>query len=267
MRLAANAPIIRKMDAREGFDFVFAALPGSRAYREATRAAAPEFPQWLLPFNGIGGDELARIALEARIGPGDAFVDLACGTGGSGIWIAERTGAALVGVDFSTAAIASANALAAERGHLTERVRFVVADAQDTKLPAAAFDAVVCIDALIFMDADAAAAEIARLLRPGGYFVATTWEVLSEDIPLPGMVFDYEPVFERAGLAVHAYEALAGWNERLAVFYRALLEREDALREEMGEAASSLLEEARDGLSREGKTPRVRKVFIVARRD
>jgi hypothetical protein len=50
------------------------------------------------------------------------------------------------------------------------------------------------------------------------------------------------------------------------IFYRALLERERLLRDEMGDAASSLLEEAREGIAREGRPPRVRKVFIVAQR-
>lgn len=66
------------MNARDGFDRVFAALSASRSYREAMRAATPELPEWLIPFNGIGGDELARIAREIRVGEGDSFVDLAC---------------------------------------------------------------------------------------------------------------------------------------------------------------------------------------------
>jgi hypothetical protein len=50
------------------------------------------------------------------------------------------------------------------------------------------------------------------------------------------------------------------------VQYRALIERENALRDEMGDAASDLLAEARDGIAREGAPPRVRKVFLVAER-
>jgi SAM-dependent methyltransferase len=253
------------MDARDGFDRVFAALATSRSYRDAMRAATPEFPEWLIPFNGIGGDELARIARETRVGMGDSFVDLACGTGGSGLWIAEQTGAALVGVDFSAAAIDAAATLANERRH-PERARFVVADAQETGLPSEAFDAVVCIDALIFMNAERATTEIARLLRSGGYAVATSWEALSADAPLPGMVDDYVSIFDSAGLTVRTHEVLTGWNERQSIFYRALIERERALRDEMGEAASTLLQEARDGIARESRPPRVRKVFIVAER-
>jgi ubiquinone/menaquinone biosynthesis C-methylase UbiE len=253
------------MNARDGFDRVFAVLSTSRSFREATRAATPELPEWLIPFNGIGGDELARIARETRIGEGDSFVDLACGTGGPGLWIAEQTGSALVGVDFSAAAVDAATALAKDRG-LSTRARFVVADAQATALRSEAFDAVVCIDALIFMKADVAAREIARVLRRGGYAVATTWETLSSDAPLPGMVADYAAVFDSAGLAVREREVLTGWNQRQMIFYRALLEREASLREEMGDAASSLIEEAREGIAREGRPPRVRKIFIVAQR-
>ena len=253
------------MNARDGFDRVFAALSASRSYREAMRAATPELPEWLIPFNGIGGGELARIAREIRVGEGDSFVDLACGTGGAGIWIAEQTGSALVGVDFSAAAVEAAAALASERG-FAARARFVVADAQETGLSSAAFDAVVCIDALIFMKAELAANEIARLLRAGGYAVATSWETLSADAPLPGMVADYSAIFDSAGLTIRTHEVLTGWNERQSILYRALLERERMLRDEMGDAASSLLEEAREGIAREGRPARVRKVFIVAQR-
>ena len=118
------------------------------------------------------------------------------------------------------------------------------------------------------MDADATAAERARLLRPGGYAVATTWEALSEDAPLPEMVFDYELGFRaRRSCGQNVRRTRRLERTPWLIFYRALLEREDALREDMGEAASDLLEEARDGLARSGKPPRVRKVFIVAQRD
>ncbi len=40
--------------------------------------------------------------------PGDAVLDLACGRGGYGMEIARRTGARLIGIDFSTAALEAA---------------------------------------------------------------------------------------------------------------------------------------------------------------
>ena len=116
------------------------------------------------------------------------------------------------------------------------------------------------------MKAELAANEIARLLRAGGYAVATSWETLSADAPLPGMVADYSAIFDSAGLTIRTHEVLTGWNERQSIKDRALLERERMLRDEMGDAASSLLEEAREGIAREGRPARVRKVFIVAQR-
>jgi SAM-dependent methyltransferase len=253
------------MDAASGFDRVFSALSSSRAYRDAVRASNPELPSWLVPFNGIDGSELARIARETRAGEADAIVDLACGTGGPTLWIARQTGASIVGVDFSAAAIREATALAETRGH-GERAHFVVANLERTGLPDAQFSAAICIDALIFVDASEAAREIARLLRPGGIFVATSWEALADDLPLATMVRDYTPFLEAAGLTVRTHELLEGWNERQAVFYRALLDRESALSDEMGEAADSLLDEARQYFERAALPRRVRKVFIVAER-
>jgi SAM-dependent methyltransferase len=253
------------MDAADGFDRVFAALPRSRAYREAVRAAVPELPEWLVPYNGIGAGELARIARETGAAEGDAFVDLGCGTGGPGVWIARHTGASIAGVDFSPAAVREATALAQARG-IADRAQFVVAGIEATGLPGSRYAAAVCIDALVFVDPAAAAREIARLVRPKGIAVATSWESLGGDAVLPTMVRDYRPCFEEAGFSIRTHEVLEGWRERQAILYRALLEREAALLAEMGDAASSLLEEAREGLARERLPPRVRKVLIVAER-
>jgi SAM-dependent methyltransferase len=253
------------MDAASGFDRVFSALSSSRAYRDAVHASVPELPSWLIPYNGIDGSELARIALETGAGAGDAIVDLACGTGGATLWIARQTGASIVGVDFSAAAIREATALAEAREH-GERAHFVVANIESTGLPDGQFSAAVCIDALVFVNAAEAVREIARLLRPGGVFVATSWEVLADDVPLATMVRDYTPILQAAGLTVRTHEVLEGWKERSSLFYRALLEREPALKEEMGEAADDLLDEARQFFARVALPPRVRKVFIVAER-
>ena len=246
------------------YDLIYAGLASSVAYRDVLAEISFDLPEWVVPLSTVDRPALERMAGAMRLRSGDTFVDLACGLGGPGIWIAERTGASVVGVDFSRVAIAEAEALAAERG-MSARARFVVADAAETGLPTAAFAAVACIDSLQFVEPVAGTVEIARLLAPGGVAVVTTWEALT-DVELPTVVRDYEPFFSSAGLAVTRHEIVEGARARELTHYRAVLEHADRLREEMHDAAEPLLHEAQSGLRREHDPPRVRKVFIVARK-
>ena len=248
---------------RAGFDGVFAAIAGSLAYRDAVREAYPETPDWVLPFNAVDFAMLGRIARALHVSRGEKFVDLACGMGGPGLWIAHETGAALTGIDYSPSAIAVAEGIARER-HIEER--FICADATATGLPGAAFGALVSLDAMQFMAPDSACTEIARLVRPGGRIVVTTWETLVDDFPRPTMVGDYEPYFDRAGIDLQAREIVAGFPDRQRAFYAAVLARAGALRAQAGEPAESLIEEARVGLDRDGTPPRVRRVLLLGQK-
>lgn len=113
-----------------------------------------------------GNDILWRIATTKAIDPkpGERVLDVACGTGTSIASIA-KTGATVVGLDFSPAMIAEA-----EKRHPT--FEFIVGDA--TKLPFGddEFDAVTISFGLRnVQDPKAALAEMYRVLKPGGRLV------------------------------------------------------------------------------------------------
>lgn len=124
--------------------------------------------------------EQARIAgLLGTPAPADVL-DIACGSGGPSIALAEATGCRLTGIDIESAGIAHARGLAAAR-QLDAQVRFEVADC-DKPLPFAAesFDAVLCIDAILHLaDRSAALGDWARLLRPGGRVIFADAAVLT----------------------------------------------------------------------------------------
>ena len=44
--------------------------------------------------------------------PGSTFVDVGCGRGGPGVWVAARTGATLIGLDIAEAPLVEARGLA-----------------------------------------------------------------------------------------------------------------------------------------------------------
>lgn len=244
------------------YDAIYAGLASSSAYRAALVETAFDLPEWVVPLSSVDRAALERIATEIAAGENDRIVDLACGLGGPGLWIAMRANACITGVDYSAVAIGEARRLAAALDMRT-RATFVVADATRTGLTASAFDAVVSVDALQFMDAATAIAEIARILKPGGRAAITTWEALT-DVEVPTVVRDYRPYVRSAGLTLLKAEVLAGARARELAHYRALLSRAQLLRAEMREGAEPLLHEAEAGVRREGDPPRVRKVLVVA---
>jgi ubiquinone/menaquinone biosynthesis C-methylase UbiE len=249
-------------EARLAYDNMYSAIADSPVYRQIIHRAFPDLPEWLIPYSVSPSLALLeRIAQALNIGPNSAFIDLACGLGGPGLWVCERTGASLVGVDFSEVGVGAATALARQQG--IARASFVNADATHTGLPAKTFDGLMSIDAIQFMDPLGVATEIARLLRPGGVAAVTTMEALVDDLPVATVSKDYRAVFEAAGFSIREYEQIAD-GERNNALYESIEFYREPLLEEIGEAANPMLEEARDRLERAKAPPRVRKIFLVA---
>ena len=97
--------------------------------------------------------------------PGERFLDVGTGAGGVALR-AAAAGAVTVGVDVAESAIEHARTAAADEGVEAE---FIVADAQRLPFDAAAFDVVASAFGVNFApDHAAAAAELARVCRPGG---------------------------------------------------------------------------------------------------
>src|SRR5712671_497935 len=93
----------------------------------------------------LTADEQDRFLGWLNLSSGKILLDVACGSGGPVLRIADATGCSVVGVDVHEQAIATANSLAAQRG-LTGRAQFQVADATaQLPLPNASFDAIICI--------------------------------------------------------------------------------------------------------------------------
>lgn len=170
-----------------------------------------------------GGAALtSRLAVALGLGTGERRVaDVACGRGATARLLAGEYPVSVDGVDISEVNVNHAQAAAAEAG-LEERVRFHHGDAEELPLPDNAFDAVVCECALCtFPDKTAAAAQFARILRPGG--LAGITDVAITDAGLPSelttvaawvaciadarSVCDYTGILVGAGLHVRHVES------------------------------------------------------------
>ena len=108
------------------------------------------------------------------LAPGKTLLDVACGAGGPALRIAEITGCSVAGIDVHGEAVATASALATQRG-LAERAKFRSIDATGRlPFPDASFDAITCIDAINhFSDRPRVIAEWARLLKRDGRLLFT----------------------------------------------------------------------------------------------
>jgi len=115
-----------------------------------------------------GLDLTRRLARAIELRPGDRVLDVASGPGTTAFLLASEFGVEVDGVDLGDVTVVKANATAASEG-IGEQVRFHVGDAERIPLPDASVDAVVCECAFCtFPDKETAAAEMARVLKPGG---------------------------------------------------------------------------------------------------
>ncbi len=124
-----------------------------------------------------------RLAERLSLRPGQSVVDVASGPGATARLLAIEYDVTVDGVDLGEATVAAARAATAEAG-LGQRVRYHLGDAERIPLPDAAFDALVCECAFCtFPDKAAAAAEFARVLRPGGRVGITDVTITDTGLP------------------------------------------------------------------------------------
>jgi|RhiMetdeSRZDD1v2_1073273.scaffolds.fasta_scaffold582695_2 ubiquinone/menaquinone biosynthesis C-methylase UbiE len=177
-----------------------------------------------------------RLVGEAHVRPGQRILDLGSGTGYPALLAAQAVGPRgnVVGLDLADAMLDVARRKAKALG-LTN-IRFQAGDVSTLPFDAGSFDAVISRFCLMFLpDVPKAAAEIARVLKPGGYLAAAVWSLPEKnpflnipinivkqfiDIPPPEPeqpgIFrlakpgDLRGIVERAGLTPLADETVSG---------------------------------------------------------
>jgi ubiquinone/menaquinone biosynthesis C-methylase UbiE len=224
--------------------------------------SAVAYERFLVP---LFFDAWARDLLHAAgASPGDRLLDAACGTGIVARRAAERVGAGgtVTGIDINPSMLQVAQQVATGN---EPAIRFEEASVDALPFEDAAFDTVLCQQALQFVpDRAAALAEFARVARPGGRLGVSTCRSLEHQ---PGYRILTDVLRRHVGVdaadmigspytlgdheEVRALVAAAGFGEvhaRIAVWPARVGSAEALLR---GEAASSPLGEIVGGLDRD----------------
>jgi phosphoethanolamine N-methyltransferase len=134
-----------------------------------------------------GAEEVARLIGAADIS-GASVLDIGCGAGGIDVALVRRHGAGYVtGIDVEDPVLARARAVVAEAG-LGSRIGLVKVAPGPLPFPPATFDVVFSKDSIVHIpDKAALMAEVFRVLRPGGRFIASDWLIGHDGAPSPEM--------------------------------------------------------------------------------
>jgi SAM-dependent methyltransferase len=247
-------------DWRAVFEATYS-TPASAVQERVWRGVFGEdYPEGIDPNSLLSRRELTRFASEVGVGPGQTLVDVGCGRGGAGIWVARSTGAELIGLDIAENALAAARKRAAA---MDMAATFRVGEFERTGLDDATADAIMSVDALLFTpDKPAALRELRRILRPGGRLVVTSWDYHRQPAGRPPQIADHRPLAEAAGFDVVGYDTTDHWRERNTRLGQGLLEAVEELAAEEG----SDVEETRAAILEMNASldAMIRRFFMVA---
>ncbi|GIK35949.1 MAG: hypothetical protein BroJett010_25080 [Gammaproteobacteria bacterium] len=127
---------------------------GNKKYYRATELSKAYVDSWI-----------------ARHAPGKVFLDYACGNGANAIKAAKAGARLAIGIDISSISVRNARQ-DAEAAGVGDRCRFVQADAENTQLPDASMDVIICSGMLHHLDLSFAFPELARILAADGRLLA-----------------------------------------------------------------------------------------------
>ena len=202
----------------------------SESYRDIFREVyGDDYPEEANPDSFVTITDLRTIAKNLNVGPEKTFIDLGCGRGGPGLWIARETRANYVGIDLSDNAIRQATQRLVNF-KIEGTSKFQAGDMYSLNFPKNSFDGALSIDAISFIpDPLAAIKEAARILRSKAYFVFTTWENKKSQ-----KINDYRSYLRESGFKIQSYSETPDWKQRQREVYQKTLEFKKVLIKDMG---------------------------------
>lgn len=202
---------------------------------------------WGTGFLSPGGPEEVARVIGGHDLRGKSVLDIGCGAGGIDVALVRNHGAGYVtGLDVEDPVLTHARALVELEG-LSDRIGLIKVAPGPLPFPPGTFDVVFSKDSIVHIpDKHALMAEVCRVLKPGGWFLASDWLIGTEEIS--PMMAEY--VAEEGldfGMATPerylAAMAASGFTDRRTTsrneWYRARAREElDRLKGEAGAAAA-----------------------------
>jgi phosphoethanolamine N-methyltransferase len=143
---------------------------------------------WGEGFLSPGGEAEVGRLVGAHDFAGRSVLDIGCGAGGIDLALVRNHGAGYVtGIDVEDGVIGRARALVEAAG-LSDRIGLCKVAPGPLPFPPGTFDIVFSKDSIVHIpDKHGLAAEVFRVLKPGGWFVASDWLIGHDDAPSPQM--------------------------------------------------------------------------------
>jgi SAM-dependent methyltransferase len=137
-------------------------------------------------------DAIEHAAERLQPKPGERILDLATGTGWGSRILAQRfPGAKITGADIAELMLDHARAAAKQQGL---NIEYQHADAENLPFADATFDGVISTFGVMFVGKpEAAAAELARVIKPGGRLTLATWKHDSNVFNMFGVMKKFMP--------------------------------------------------------------------------
>jgi SAM-dependent methyltransferase len=138
---------------------------------------------WGEGFLSPGGPEEVARAIGSHDLSGKSVLDIGCGAGGIDIALVRSHGAGYVcGLDVEDPVLTHARALVGREG-LGDRIGLIKVAPGPLPFPPGTFDVVFSKDSIVHIpDKHALMAEVFRVLKPGGWFLASDWLIGTEKI-------------------------------------------------------------------------------------
>tara|TARA_R110002049_G_scaffold35923_11_gene115317 strand:- start:649 stop:1455 length:807 start_codon:yes stop_codon:yes gene_type:complete len=143
---------------------------------------------WGDGFLSPGGPAEVALLLEGHSLAGKTLLDIGCGAGGVDIALVRDHDAGFVtGIDVEDPVLDHARTRIAKAG-LQHRIGLARVAPGPLPFGPASFDIVFSKDSIVHIpDKQALMAEVARILRPGGWFIASDWLIGHDNTPSPEM--------------------------------------------------------------------------------
>lgn len=147
----------------EAYDNLLLRCAKSKAYNLFCKKV---FGKNLLQFNAMDMEQLNSMLNSLNLKNNDVVLDLGCGLGKVSEYISNKTGAKIVGIDFSSKAIEWARSQIHSQN---EKLIFQVGDINNLDFPPSSFDAIIVIDSMYFIeDLDSSIKKMKKMLKSKG---------------------------------------------------------------------------------------------------